>query len=1557
MMFFRFTIQEIMGSSPTHTPQPPKVEAGLRHSELLRSVRITPYNRALALLTGSSQKSPSGILAKRIMDQENNLRESNHRSWDTSGTVPPTRTPQSPKGEAGPRYSELLRSFLITLYNKAHALVTGSSQKSSLGDIGVNLHCGLFQFLKPRVAASFTLITLLLFSSHSKLLSQVYPISTTTSVQPPYPVTLDGFLNEGANKVNLQLMVNDATLSHYPVKLRLVLRNNSTRIYTTPAMAQQPIYLNGGEVSTLDALDLERYFQLPNLIFEGISKNQYQQLGQLPEGIYQLYFEVLDYYRDYVISSSLMNAMLWVYLNEPPMLNMPLNQHEVTINGPQNIMFSWVSRHSPFTHPGFVPEYVFDLWEVYPETLDPYQVARSTRPIYSQAVMQSSLFYTLADPELIPGRKYAWRVRATDPEQIARFKYDGYSEIFSFDYGRPCEPPRLSALTAGKDHIQSTWETPQRMEQFTLQYKPVNSSNDVWYTETTTDLCFRIGPLRSNTEYMVEVSGTCGTQQSEFSNRETIRTTQDLNFECGAGNTLAVPENRNPIPYLKRGDIIRAGDFDVEIAEVSGSNGIFSGKAYMLVPYLGFIKIITEFEGIEVNTDFELVSGEFITMYDLNNALIVAPGAGGFGLGYGNETGTEEANNFIAAADREVQLTDSVASVRLNGNTLVIEHADGTSETIVLGAEEVVAVTTASGEDYLIDNSTSTVYTQASAGGSAPAGGSSSLRSPSSGTASEYQVTFAASENDFFGFDAHSTLRPNANYKTATLAGEQVYFPWKSTEAGRMDKLVATIQGTPVDSVFYMRESMNMVMRAPGTESNQMQLMITGLGHEDEDELLAYYTQTEGSDSTARTTNYLAGKAALVAYDRQVMDLVLVAVNGSNCPTAAEVQTYLNKVYQPAIVSWNVQLLQGGLQVDLPGGTTLDNTDNDNLMDYAPEMKAVIREMKDHELYNNNSLYLFFFEASSERGAKGYMPLKHTFGFVYNNGMSENERKHTIAHEVGHGPFRLRHTFSSENEYRQSTGSSDNLMDYDEIASGVPALEKDQLIKYQWDLIHDPETMLFSGLESEEEGESQFWSDQVCTQKFIEQFRWAYTNNKKLEYQADGYPWFGHFANNIMLDGTTFEKISVEVKQDLGFVPSKVNYEEVYNRAVFNYGDALSIITEDKFSETSNYLFPTTSDWNTQIDDLILSAANENDRKELLKKLAILPYQEYKRFSGTQRGEMLKLITSGSITEDIISCGNDEDVVISLIRNVPDEQLSGLFTELQENNLMQELCSKIQNSFGEENYTKFIGALTSCFMRYRQDDMVYVMNNWKEYTQRQSQNGKITHFLWNRDFSENQRITYRKKYENNKIIIKTWPGGMFDLVAGDAYSYTRPPLDPFDIVTVFFQTPPKHVSEDIPSNTWLAMPAFMFEWYINEFHNKQIAAHLDGAVTAASFIIPITSISKGYKVLSTVHAVIGAINLSLLNDRFDEIVRNYLSNIDPSAYDKWQSFSYLVSVAGSPFQDIVIDQYLTKTTQFFALWNGFKNTEQYGYLMNDAASKEAILLFEGLYESVNLMIE
>ncbi|HOK99875.1 MAG TPA: hypothetical protein PLD12_12130, partial [Bacteroidales bacterium] len=67
-------------------------------------------------------------------------------------------------------------------------------------------------------------------------------------------------------------------------------------------------------------------------------------------------------------------------------------------------------------------------------------------------------------------------------------------------------------------------------------------------------------------------------------------------------------------------------------------------------------------------------------------------------------------------------------------------------------------------------------------------------------------------------------------------------------------------------------------------------------------------------------------------------------------------------------------------------------------------------------------------------------------------------------HEVAHGLFTLRHTFSNENAYILPQGTTDNLMDY----SGQEATA---LYKYQWDLIHNPQRVWFAWLKDEEEGE------------------------------------------------------------------------------------------------------------------------------------------------------------------------------------------------------------------------------------------------------------------------------------------------------------------------------------------------------------------------------------------------------------------------------------------------------------------------------------------------------
>ncbi len=908
-------------------------------------------------------------------------------------------------------------------------------------------------------------ILILLSFSILRVSSQIYPISTVTTVTPPYPISLDGFVNQSASKINVQIHVNDATLNNYPVKLRLILKNNNVTIATSPAYLSQPIYLNGGDVVVLNAYDLTDLFRIENLDFTGYSKNQYINSGQLPDGIFQMSFEVIDYNRNFTISSSI-PAFVYIYVNEPPILNLPFNQAQLEYASQQNIMFNWTFRHSPFSRPGLIPEYIFELWEVYPEYLDPYFVAQSTEPVYSETLLNTSLNYTIMNPLLISGRKYAWRVRVNDPEGITRFKSDGYSDIQWFKYGVNCTPPALEVDKVGAEHVTVTWETEQLQNNFTVRYRPKNQSTEEWYSINSEFLSKKIENLKSNTEYIVEVSGMCGSQESGYSDPITVRTDQSLDYQCGANAEIPEITNQDPLPVLLKGDYIKAGDFEVEVWSVEGSNGVFSGKGFVLVPLFNFLKLEADLNNIQVNTDYQLISGTIKTVYNLSNSLTV-----NLSDLFGDDDNTidegdPETNDFAQVADLKIDAGDSITSVVVNGNNVTVYTADGNVVTKPVSENQIVAVTAPSGEQYVVDGSTNTVYTQGSKNGMAPSGGSNGLAQASSSNI-QYTVSFEPSEQQLYGLDLPGDKSPLNNYNSNTLGGTLQYIPWKSIEAGRFDKVVAVIEGTPADSVYFSRESTSMVMVAPTMDDSRKQLMITGDGHEDTDEMYAYYSVSE-SDSSSSSTEFYAGSLNLASYEKQQHNLCLVSVNGSAVPTEAAVMQNMNEVYKQAIVEWNVTRLSGGLTVTMPrtNQKMIDNTDlNDNL-DYTPEMKLVNRAMKNHELYDRKTIYVFFFDDAVNTSISGFMPYKGQYAFIfgYTTG-AEDDYQHTIAHEVGHGPFRLRHTFSNENPFKQNREETNNLMDY----SGPNATV---LHKYQWDLIHKPETMLFAWLEDEGEGES-----------------------------------------------------------------------------------------------------------------------------------------------------------------------------------------------------------------------------------------------------------------------------------------------------------------------------------------------------------------------------------------------------------------------------------------------------------------------------------------------------
>jgi len=206
----------------------------------------------------------------------------------------------------------------------------------------------------------------------------------------------------------------------------------------------------------------------------------------------------------------------------------------------------------------------------------------------------------------------------------------------------------------------------------------------------------------------------------------------------------------------------------------------------------------------------------------------------------------------------------------------------------------------------------------------------------------------------------------------------------------------------------------------------------------------------------------------LASYEKKEMNLCLVSVNGTPIPDAPYIQQELNKIYAPAIASWTVTSLTGGLTVALSASDpqVLDNTDADDNMNLTVEEKLVASAMKKQTGYNSDTYYLFFFDSGKDDSMNGYMPFKSHFGFIFKNKQNPDELVRTIAHEAAHGPFRLRHTFSPENKFFQTQGATSNLMDY---VSSDKALTARNFYKYQWDYVHDPETMWFVSWEDEAE--------------------------------------------------------------------------------------------------------------------------------------------------------------------------------------------------------------------------------------------------------------------------------------------------------------------------------------------------------------------------------------------------------------------------------------------------------------------------------------------------------
>ena len=90
---------------------------------------------------------------------------------------------------------------------------------------------------------------------------------------------------------------------------------------------------------------------------------------------------------------------------------------------------------------------------------------------------------------------------------------------------------------------------------------------------------------------------------------------------------------------------------------------------------------------------------------------------------------------------------------------------------------------------------------------------------------------------------------------------------------------------------------------------------------------------------------------------------------------------------------------------------------------YTTGMRQVKRAYKRQYGMEKNTLSLFFMDFP-KIDKNGFMPLTGNYGFIFNFNLSH---VHTVPHELGHGAFNLRHTFSGESQYQLGEGTTDPL--------------------------------------------------------------------------------------------------------------------------------------------------------------------------------------------------------------------------------------------------------------------------------------------------------------------------------------------------------------------------------------------------------------------------------------------------------------------------------------------------------------------------------------------------
>jgi hypothetical protein len=455
------------------------------------------------------------------------------------------------------------------------------------------------------------------------LAAQQYPVRVQVQILQPVPAQLSNLYNGSQARMIVTLLNTDLQKPTLNVRLRLNIRGTTVALRNRDYGSYPLLQLDAGLPVQLSLNDLAPYFNLDNMEISGIPPSQLQQSGKLPDGFYTFCVDVVEVSSGQLISNDKQSCSppVWIATSDPPFLNLPRKGEAVAFREPLNIVFNWTPRHLGSPNAAFLTEYEFTMVELWDTTILPEAAFGTMPPLYQTNTNATTLLYGPAEPPLLPGKRYGWRIRAIAKQGVDEFDIftnHGYSEIFYFGLQEDCQPPQQVAATVANGEATITWAPQPKMFEYLVEYREQDNNNAQWFNVKSNDPQAVIRDAIPGHKYEYRVGGSCSLGSKTLGELHAFEMpAKDAvdNGSCGLLSDIKLA-NSTALKTLKPDDQITAGDFPVRFLTLKNSGDSYTGTGYITIPFLGYNRVKVKFDNIQVNTDRQLMKGMLMTTFD-----------------------------------------------------------------------------------------------------------------------------------------------------------------------------------------------------------------------------------------------------------------------------------------------------------------------------------------------------------------------------------------------------------------------------------------------------------------------------------------------------------------------------------------------------------------------------------------------------------------------------------------------------------------------------------------------------------------------------------------------------------------------------------------------------------------------------------------------------------------------------------------------------------------------------------------------------------------------------